>query len=612
MKQILFLFSLLICLDGYSQNCSDLFISEYVEGFSNNKAIEIYNPTNQPIDLSQYMIIRYANGANVANYSNAVQLSGIIQPYDVHVGVLEQLNPQGTGQDTPVDPILQSLADDFYCPDYNISNAFYFTGDDALMLAKGNLSSVNPGSNINTAIGFQIIDVFGKIGENPSGNGFNGWSTNFPYVQSGIDVTFNHSLIRKNSVLSGVTNIAIPFFNPLAEYDSIPPVITTNGITTGNWSTLGSHNCYCACMPSFDTVYISQCYSYLSPSGNYYDSSGVYTDTLTNSIGCDSLITTYFTYTPVLDSALINACQSFTINNTTFTNSGVYNIVIPGQCDTLLNLTLSIVNTNSQSVDLCAVGVNNNGLNRIVWEKPISTSIDYFNIYKETNQAGTYNLIGSRSYSDSSFFIDINSNPAIQAYRYKISSVDTCGIESDISLPHKTIHLTINAGIGQSYNLIWSHYEGFNFSTYSIYRGSSAGNLTLLTSIANTLNSYTDLNAPTGQVFYQIVAENPNGCNPTKNLGFSSSRSNFADTETMAVNEIENTFAIYPNPANHILTINLLNENLNMPFQISTIQGDILQTGILFNPTNTIDLELVDGIYFIRLGEKSIKFIVKN
>jgi hypothetical protein len=179
-------------------------------------------------------------------------------------------------------------------------------------------------------------------------------------------------------------------------------------------------------------------------------------------------------------------------------------------------------------------------------------------------------------------------------------------------LPHKTIHLTINAGIGQSYNLIWSHYEGFNFSTYSIYRGSSAGNLTLLTSIANTLNSYTDLNAPTGQVFYQIVAENPNGCNPTKNLGFSSSRSNFADTETMAVNEIENTFAIYPNPANHILTINLLNENLNMPFQISTIQGDILQTGILFNPTNTIDLELVDGIYFIRLGEKSIKFIVKN
>ena len=41
-----------------AQDCSDLIISEYVEGWSNNKALEIYNPTPNTIDLSQYIVVR--------------------------------------------------------------------------------------------------------------------------------------------------------------------------------------------------------------------------------------------------------------------------------------------------------------------------------------------------------------------------------------------------------------------------------------------------------------------------------------------------------------------------------------------------------------------------
>ena len=54
-----------ICLSSVSfgQNCSDLFISEYVEGYGNNKAIEIYNPTCYAIDLSEYMVFKYSNGS---------------------------------------------------------------------------------------------------------------------------------------------------------------------------------------------------------------------------------------------------------------------------------------------------------------------------------------------------------------------------------------------------------------------------------------------------------------------------------------------------------------------------------------------------------------------
>jgi predicted extracellular nuclease len=51
MKQILFFVASLFSFSLIAQDCSELFISEYVEGSSNNKAIEIYNPTSSSVDL---------------------------------------------------------------------------------------------------------------------------------------------------------------------------------------------------------------------------------------------------------------------------------------------------------------------------------------------------------------------------------------------------------------------------------------------------------------------------------------------------------------------------------------------------------------------------------
>ena len=57
---------------------SELFISEYVEGSSSNKYLEIYNPTDAEIDLSPYSVELYANGANKA--TNTTDLTGLIAP----------------------------------------------------------------------------------------------------------------------------------------------------------------------------------------------------------------------------------------------------------------------------------------------------------------------------------------------------------------------------------------------------------------------------------------------------------------------------------------------------------------------------------------------------
>jgi len=259
-KGLLFIVSIFTSGIGFSQNCSDLFISEYVEGRFNNKAIEIYNPTANAINLSGYFVSRYSNGSTSATVQNSIQLTGTIPAYGTYVAVLDKRVATGTGNEAPIWDALQAKADGFYCPVYTSSDAFYWNGNDAILLAKGTLPST-PTTVINATNipGFVLKDIFGKIGENP-GSGSDplfGWTVNPPYVQSGYGVTVDHSLIRKLSIQKGV--IANPaLFNPLAEWDSIPAevvlldqfgdtVLTSGGADSivGNWNSLGIHSCSC-------------------------------------------------------------------------------------------------------------------------------------------------------------------------------------------------------------------------------------------------------------------------------------------------------------------------------------------------------------------------------
>ena len=51
---------------GALAQTSDLLISEYVEGSSNNKALEIFNGTEDVVDLGAYTIERYTNGSTTS------------------------------------------------------------------------------------------------------------------------------------------------------------------------------------------------------------------------------------------------------------------------------------------------------------------------------------------------------------------------------------------------------------------------------------------------------------------------------------------------------------------------------------------------------------------
>jgi len=239
MRKFLLLTLIAIITSGlFAQDCTDLFISEYVEGSGNNKAIEIYNPTLEAIDLSEYQLVRYSNGGYEPN---AVVLSGTIESKGTFVVVLDKRDPNGTGLEQPVDTALQEKADIFLCPVYEVNKMMYFNGNDAVTLEK---------------VTGEIIDVFGFIGP-PMTSDDNGWGeyndTTITYNSGGnpteytitnyivgplfwLAWTKDHTLMRKAEVSYGVTENPDPYFVVTQQWDSLPE---------NTFDSLGFHNCNC-------------------------------------------------------------------------------------------------------------------------------------------------------------------------------------------------------------------------------------------------------------------------------------------------------------------------------------------------------------------------------
>ena len=236
-----------------SQNCSDLIISEYVEGTNNNKALEFYNASSSPISLANYRVIRWDNGSTssdqtaegVMNLPTNITLA----PYQTYVVALNLTDPSGTGQSAPIDAALQAKADTLLCPGCatgtGLPRVMCFNGDDALELQK----TTNGGSSWST------VDLFACKGERPSNSSGTyspgaGWTILPPF--SSIPSNYNSSvqgpyfkqywtqdktLKRKSSVKVGVTvNPAFETFDASVQWDSLP---------VNTYSELGQHTCDC-------------------------------------------------------------------------------------------------------------------------------------------------------------------------------------------------------------------------------------------------------------------------------------------------------------------------------------------------------------------------------
>jgi hypothetical protein len=208
-----------------------------------------------------------------------------------------------------------------------------------------------------------------------------------------------------------------------------------------------------------------------------------------------------------------------------------------------------------EPVDICLVTVNENTTtNKVVWEKPVSTTISSFNVYRETSQAGLFQLVDDVLYSEETEFTDPIASPQVRSWRYKISSVDLCGMESELSDDHKTIHLTVSQGLGSNINLHWDQYEGISYDTYNIERFDNASGWVSLIGLPISSSSYTDVPPSTDGLDYIVVIDHPGTCTSSKANDYNSSRSNRAQgvfNPNAGLEELDaSLIELYPNPSN--------------------------------------------------------------
>ena len=189
--------------DACSGGTSFLFISEYVEGSGDNKAIEIYNPGSTAIDLAAMdcEVFFYFNGSTTAN-ANSADLTGSIA---------------AGGAFTVCNSNLVGHTCDFE------SSALGYNGDDAIELSCGGITQ----------------DVFGQIGTDPG----TAWGSGDVFAQ-------NHTLRRNCTVTEGDTD-GSDAFDPSIEWtgyaidtmDDLGQHCTGSGEVCGNDTTEGSEVC---------------------------------------------------------------------------------------------------------------------------------------------------------------------------------------------------------------------------------------------------------------------------------------------------------------------------------------------------------------------------------
>jgi uncharacterized protein len=165
---------------------TELFISEYIEGSGQNKALEIYNGTGAPVDLlaSGYSVFFSFNGGTS---TRTIALTGTVASGDVYVIAQATANPSILAQADQTD-----------------TSTSWFNGDDFVALRKNGVT----------------VDGIGQLGIDPGTE----WG-------SGLTSTADNTLRRKPTIEAGDTN----------EGDAFDPSVEWDGFATDNVDNLGRH-----------------------------------------------------------------------------------------------------------------------------------------------------------------------------------------------------------------------------------------------------------------------------------------------------------------------------------------------------------------------------------
>ena len=289
----------------------NLFISEYAEGTSYNKYIEIYNGTGSTVDLSDYDIWKITNGGNWPEFS--LSLTGTLANNEVYIVCSSNSNVSAT---------ILNVADTLW-------SSASWNGDDAVGLAKNGVLIDAVGNGMDPGVAWDVAGV--------------------------VEATMDHTLVRKCAVTQGNTD-----WISSAGTDSL----NSEWIVLSNedWSNIGQHSGFCGCTDplacnydslantddgscAYDVVWqqneiICNGDSVMVGSSVYY-LSGTYIDSLSTIYGCDSTVYTTVTVNNATDfQQSITLCEgdSLVVGSNIYYNMGNYSDTLTtiSGCDSII------------------------------------------------------------------------------------------------------------------------------------------------------------------------------------------------------------------------------------------------------------------------------------
>ena len=159
---------------GSDNQTVNLFFSEYAEGSSNNKYVEIYNPSSTTVNLNNYQIKGTNNGTAWGdNGERELALGGTLAANSVYIICTDA-----------ADPAIIAKAD-LALP---YESPVHYNGNDAIAIF-----GVDGSGNFTV-----IMDVIGVQSSDPGPAGWN--------VAGVTGATKDHTLVRKSSISKGNTN----------------------------------------------------------------------------------------------------------------------------------------------------------------------------------------------------------------------------------------------------------------------------------------------------------------------------------------------------------------------------------------------------------------------
>ena len=277
---------------------------------------------------------------------------------------------------------------------------------------------------------------------------------------------------------------------------------------------------------------------------------------------------------------------------------------------------------------ICMVTCDANSVNNIVyWDKTGFTHVDSIIIFREV-ASSVYRQIGAVPGDSLSEYIDTsrsigpaNGDPNLASYRYKIQIRDSCGVFSAMSPYHNTIYIT-DAGAGEfDWSIPYSIEGAGSPVTSYVLLCDTLGTGTSWGPVA-TVSSSSSAAVDPGFAAHAAISNwrvKTNwgiACTPTR-ASINTTRSNIKHAASMTTgilssSELNRDVAVYPNPANGMVTIQLAAFIQKADIRIINVLGQVVYEENTGGTTRQIDLSAYSkGLYTVSIENNGTKIFKK-